>query len=219
MKKRSLATLTVVGVVGVLGVTAPVGFASHPPINRVCFETPSTANTGSPGPALLSMLGVLRRPQKPSDDLELSSLPHIGEGVYVNYIRLARVVAGTSYYLIPVAKPHCSEPEELLLNERSSSYLGSSYGGATAAHIAQGKLFSSSGKGPTAVVAGVVPDHVAKVSVSYAKSGHLHAVTITTKPVENVFVATVPRESPAASVPKSVVWRSAKGKVIKTIHG
>jgi hypothetical protein len=165
------------------------------------------------------MLGVLRRPQKPTDDLELSSLK-IGEGVYINYIRLARVLAGTSYYLIPVAKPHCSEPEELLLNERSPSYYGSSsYGGATAARIAEGKLFGSHGKGATAVVAGVVPDRVAKVSLSYPKSGRLHAVTITTKPVENVFVATVPREAPVASTPKSVSWRSAKGKVIKTIHG
>jgi hypothetical protein len=218
MRKRSLATLTVVGVVGALGVAAPMGSASHSSINATCLMTPSTANTGSPSSAFLSMLGVLRRPQKPTDDLEVSSLA-IGEGVYVNYIRLARVVAGTSYYLIPVAKPNCSEPEELLLNERSSSYLGSSYGGSTATRIAQGKLFASSGRGPTAVVAGVVPDRVAKVSLSYPKSGPLHAVTITTKPVENVFVATVPRESPAASVPKSVVWRSARGKVIKTIHG
>jgi hypothetical protein len=220
MSKGSLATLTavVVAVVVAFGVAAPTGSASRPLINRACFEAPSTANTGAPSSAFLSMLGVLRRPQRPSDDLELSLLSHVGEGVYVNYIRLARVVAGTSYYLIPVAKPNCSGPEELLLNERSPGGFAS-YGGATAAHIADGKLFGTCCKGPTAVVAGVVPDRVAKVSITYPKSGRLHAVTITTKPVENVFVVTVPRESTVAAVPKSVIWRSAKGKVIKTTHG
>ena len=217
MGKRSLATLVVVHAVGVFAVWAQAGSAFHGPINRSSFEAPSTANTGAPSSALLSMLGVLRRPQRPSDELNLASL-HLGEGVYVGYTRLARVVAGTSYYVIPVAKPNCSEPEELIFEQASPDGFGSS-GGATPALIADGKLYGTCCQGPTAVVSGVVPDRVAKVSISYPKSGHLRAVTITTKPVENVFVVTVPRESTVASLPRLITPRSAKGKLITAIRG
>jgi len=217
MSKRSLAAVAVVGVVGLLGTAGPALPAAQP-INRACLQAPATTSAGTPSAAFTSMLRVLRRSQKPSDGLELASLPHLGEGVYVSYIRLARVVAGSSYYLIPLAKANCSGPEELILNVRSPGGF-SSYGGSTAAQIAAGKQFGTCCLGPTAVVSGIVPDRVAKVLLSYPKSGRLHAVTITTRPVENVFVATVPRESTAASVPKSVIWRSASGRVIKTIHG
>ena len=216
MRRLGTATAALVAVAGALGVAAQTGSAAHP-LNRACFEAQSTANTGAPSPALLSMLGVLRRPQKPGDELELSAL-HLGEGVYVNYVRLARVVAGTSYYLIPVARPNCAEPEELVLNERSPGGFAS-FGGATATNVAAGRLFRTCCQGPTAVVSGVVPDRVAKVSLAYPKSGSQRAVTVTTKPVENVFVVTVPRESTVASVPKLVTWRSARGRVIKTIRG
>jgi hypothetical protein len=63
-------------------------------------------NHGSPGRALLSILGVLRRPTTPADTLGESLLndPHseLG-GVYVNYVRLARRVNGNDFYIVPVS--------------------------------------------------------------------------------------------------------------------
>lgn len=62
---------------------------------------PATSD-GSPGPALLSLLGVLRRPTTEVDRLPRSLQTGAdAEGVYVRYIRLARVSDGISYYILP----------------------------------------------------------------------------------------------------------------------
>lgn len=58
---------------------------------------------GSPSRALLSILGVLRRPATAADRLP-GALHHNAsnaKGIYVNYIRLARVTNGISYYIVP----------------------------------------------------------------------------------------------------------------------
>jgi hypothetical protein len=62
---------------------------------------PATSD-GSPGPELLSLLAVLRRPATAADQLPRSL--HAGaetQGIYVHYIRLARVSDGMSYYIVP----------------------------------------------------------------------------------------------------------------------
>jgi hypothetical protein len=62
---------------------------------------PATS-TGSPGSGLLSLLGVLRRPATAADRLprSLQDGPD-ARGIYVHYIRLARVSGGISYYILP----------------------------------------------------------------------------------------------------------------------
>lgn len=68
-----------------------------------------TVSDGSPGPGLLSVLGVLRRPATRSDQ---PRLPHVSaplypagvQGIYVRYVRRARVKTGISYYVIPAAR-------------------------------------------------------------------------------------------------------------------
>jgi hypothetical protein len=152
-------------------------------------------------------------------------LPRFGEeGIFIHYIRLARVVSGTSYYVMPVAKGCSSSVEEVLLNDRSSQSSG--FGGATLTQIQQGHDLGSQGRGSSSVVSGLVPDGVAKVTLTYPPSGPNNisptrqpAVTVTTAPVNNVFVVRVHRDPGSASLPKMIVWRSAKGKVIKKIHG
>ena len=59
--------------------------------------------TGAPSKALLASLAVLRRQARPSDRLSKSELRPIAAGAYVAYIRLAQTVAGTSYYVVPIA--------------------------------------------------------------------------------------------------------------------
>lgn len=68
---------------------------------------------GVPSQALLSLLGVLRRPMNADD-----RLPHrlaqndSARGVYVDYIRLARIERGVSYYVVParLASPPAALP-------------------------------------------------------------------------------------------------------------
>jgi hypothetical protein len=72
-----------------------------------CPETTRDAprlNYRSPSPALLSILGVLRRPATTADRMPRSFLTSLNaSGIYVRYIRLARVADGVSYYIVPVA--------------------------------------------------------------------------------------------------------------------
>jgi len=71
-----------------------------------------TSSEGSPSPALLSILGVLRRPAQPTDTLPVrvtyhpyrrdpqGSLPP-AKDIYIRYIRRARWRFGAGYYLVP----------------------------------------------------------------------------------------------------------------------
>jgi hypothetical protein len=146
------------------------------------------------------------------------------EGIFIHYIRLARVVSGTSYYVMPLAKGCGSSAEEVLLNARSSQ--GSGFAGATLAQIQQGRDHGSQGSGASSVVSGIVPDGVARVTLTYPPRGPNNiypakqpAVTVTTTPVSNVFVVRVHQDPGSSSVPKTIVWRSANGHVIRRIHG
>jgi hypothetical protein len=83
---------------------------------------------------------------------------------------------------------------------------------ATASAIAGG-----GGPGATdgAIFSFVVPDRVATVTL-WGASSHRKAVTITTRPVGNVVVVSVPRSLRNARHQKQIL-RSANGTVIKTI--
>lgn len=60
---------------------------------------------GAPSHALLSILGVLRRPATPADSLPppLRNSAGDAQGVYVRYVRRARVENGISYYVVPAS--------------------------------------------------------------------------------------------------------------------
>jgi hypothetical protein len=60
---------------------------------------------GSPSATLLSVVGVLRRPATKADRLPRALQANDGDaqGIYVKYIRLARVRDGVSYYIVPAA--------------------------------------------------------------------------------------------------------------------
>jgi hypothetical protein len=76
--------------------------ACSPPTNRG-----RTIEHGSPGQAVLKLLGVLRRPPLAPDPTNkvLHSIGwDIGAGVYVNYIRRARTEYGRSYWIVPEAR-------------------------------------------------------------------------------------------------------------------
>jgi hypothetical protein len=77
--------------------------------DRACVNEnrgPTTVH-GSPGHALLSELGVLRRPELPSSTLQtlLGGGFAAGSRVYLDYIRLAQIAYGRAFYLIPEGNP------------------------------------------------------------------------------------------------------------------
>jgi len=72
---------------------------------------------GSPSPALTSVIGVLRQPATDADKLpELLQRvlsrrsPGTGREIYVNDVRLARTVAGTRFYIVPMGNASGLKP-------------------------------------------------------------------------------------------------------------
>jgi hypothetical protein len=191
---------------------------------------------GTPSRSLLSILSVLRRPATAADAGSGIAAQGFISGVFVHYIRLARVVDGSPYYVYPGIVGGCGTGEtphqgimELARNVDLGHGLigGTGGGGATAAAIEQGKDASSSGlpgSSTSSTVTLVVPDGVARVTLRYPAgraSGYSPkispAFTVTTAPVENLVVVTLPRSNPLQQ--GTMIWRSADGRVIKTFDG
>jgi hypothetical protein len=90
-------------------IEAQMKAARHPDCPRNVSSAPAISY-GSPSRKLLSLLGALRRPPIPADSaaralVERSLAAGAGEGpgleVYIRYIRLARVLNGVSYFIVP----------------------------------------------------------------------------------------------------------------------
>jgi hypothetical protein len=218
---------------------------------------PATSD-GTPSRVMLSTLSVLRRPATAADRLP-KAVTVGGDvvGVYVRYVRLARVVDGVSYYLVPAQassdtpalSPHCvaaittklrhalpkipvdlraptlAFAHRLLAADTAHPPIGGvvcliavgggSNGGSCGAWPAEIRADGMlSGLAP---VAGIVPDGVASVTVRYpAANGH-PARTVAAGVVGNVFAAPVRHFSAGHAGRPSMVWRDARGKVVKTI--
>ncbi len=190
---------------------------------------------GAPSRSLLSILGVLRRPATVADAGSGIVARGFISGVFVHYIRLARVVDGSPYYVYPGIVGGCGTGEtphqgimELARNVDLGHGLmgGTGGGGDTAAAIEQGESASSGppGSATSSTITMVVPDGVATVTLRYPAgraSGYSPkispAFTITTAPVGNLVVVTLPRSNPLQQ--GTIIWRSAGGRVIKTFDG
>lgn len=224
---------------------------------------------GSPPRALLSTLPVLRRAEMRADTLPAGLRNNDGgfyAGIYVKYARLARVIHGVSYYLVPVEylnpfpRPllaSCyqamvtalraelpripprlrartlSLQAQLIARQRrnwqhlqqatgpgvclmySNAYGSGAFCGTTR-QIQQTGLINCCG-----LLSGVVPDGVATVTLRYPASRGTVAPTATSRVVENVFVTALSLSNLRLSNPRTVspmmIWRSAQGKIIKTI--
>lgn len=93
------------------------------PVCRTSFPTRTTIIRGSPGPALLSTMAVLRRPASSADRLSAQALQTVSEPVYGSAVRLARVVGHSAYYVVPTREDlaawepstRCSQLQEAAL--------------------------------------------------------------------------------------------------------
>src|SRR5665213_1883430 len=78
-----------------------------------CASSSGTALSGAPSKSLLSILGVLRRPATAADSASAVSARGQVQDVFVNYIRRARVVDGSPYYIYPAILGGCGTGEKL----------------------------------------------------------------------------------------------------------
>lgn len=192
---------------------------------------------GAPDQALLSILGVLRRPATPAD--ELPSSTHfldggfLGEQVFVRYIRRARTAFGETWYVIPARFTSCAigGPHEGIMLFGFGASGGGGGGGQSAAVIEQHGMWGSTSGGtgnPAGITYfhGVIPDGVATVTFHYpaGKVGGFSRrtggpVTVDARVINNVVVVAVPRAGEQATGSVTVTWRAADGHVVKTFNG
>jgi hypothetical protein len=203
---------------------------SHLRATLIACPTPSFSDR-TPDPSLLATLGVLRRPATAADapaTLTNSIAARLVFGqVFVNYIRLARVIAGVPYYVMAVRPTACDDPHLWNGQEGVVMWTGPrGYTAGTAATIRQGLSFDQTAIAfARSTIAMVVPDGVATVTLKYPAGPiggydhrHAPATTITTKVVGNLLVVTVPRAGLNVAG-TTTTWRTANGHTIKTLTG
>jgi hypothetical protein len=202
-----------------------------------CASGTSKVLRGAPSRSLLSILAVLRRPATAADALPRAfAMRGAGGGAFVHYIRRTRVVNGSPYYIYPAILGGCgSRAREGIAHLDANIDLGGGAigatggGGATVAAIEQGRAIGSGppGSSTSSTVTMIVPDGVAQVTLRYPSgraSGYSPkispAFTITTAPVNNEVVLSVPRSGGGGAIHQAkMIWRAADGHVIKTFNG
>jgi hypothetical protein len=190
---------------------------------------------GPPSKSLLSILGVLRRPATAADAGSGITAQGFTSAVFVHYIRLARVIAGSSFYIYPGIVGGCGtgeKPHEGIMESTKHVNLGHGLlggtggGGSTAATIEQGQTAETGppGTSTSATITMIVPDGVASVTLRYPAgraSGYSPKIsppfTVTTAAVNNLVVVGVPRSAGGGPIRKpTMIWRAANGHIIKT---
>jgi hypothetical protein len=208
-----------------------------------CKPAPRPYSLASPGRALESVVAVLGEPTTDADRAfareflaALAANPGRfgGQITFINDFRLARVVDGRSYYVVPVIRVSCdgSEgPESIAVMDGGSGYCCD-----TAPAIAQGEAVQSfrPGTGPVNAattfvtlvpngVASATIDLPARVTSHYPRlpdgkleQQHNKAYTTTTRIVGNLLVVTLPGAPGRFDHPLTLQWRSASGHVLRT---
>ena len=169
--------------------------------NCVGHPVPTGADDGSPAPALLRALGVLRGRGAAVPAALLTDLERRAQ-VFVRYARRARVADGRTYYLVPEITEDpvtCRRQQGVVLIVASP--MQDTFETLTLAAIENGRpqMTLGSGNGQTTVEL-VVPDSVGSVSMRCpaGKAGGFSrrtvaAATVTAHPVGNVVALSVPR--------------------------
>jgi len=202
-----------------------------------CASDTSKALQGTPSKSLLSILRVLRRPATAADALPRTLTARgAGSNAFVHYIRRTRVVHGSPYYLYPAIVGGCgARGRQGMMHLDTRIDLGGGAigaiggGGATAGDIEQGKDIGAGppGSSTSSTVTMIVPDAVAKVTLRYPAgraSGYSPKIsppfTITTAPVNNEVVVSVPRSPGSGAIHQAkVIWRAANGHIVKAFNG
>ena len=178
---------------------------------------------------------MLRRPATAADAGSGITAQGFTSAVFVHYIRRARVIAGSPYYVYPAILGGCGTgepPHEGVMELGKNLDLGHGLrggdggGGADAAAIEAGQAAGSGAPGSvtSATLTIIVPDDVATVTLHYPAgraSGYSPKisppVTITARPVNNLVVVIVPRSNPLQE--GTMTWRGAGGHLILSRQG
>jgi len=202
-----------------IGATLGVLFAAAPASAAVC-QLP--LDPSPPDAAALNAFALLRSPTTPSDGWPKPELLPSDTSFNQRWFHRAGALGGYSFFLLP-AHQGCSGPSELWI-----AALGSPSTVNGAVGVRQAKRFGfwfGQGFSGGSIVAGLLPDGVARVRVTIPKGrGHpggvsyRGAVRRTVRVRNNMALLRLGRP-PADATPSRQVWFSKSGRVIRRAPG
>ena len=222
-----------------VGAASPAGGSSAKTARSSSTSCLSSGRTlqGPPSKSLLAILGVLRRPATAADAIPQQLAGRgLTRDVFIRYVRRTRVIDGSPYYIYPAIVGGCGVEKKREGVMELATHIdlgggtigGTGGGGATATEIEQGHDVGTGppGSSTSATVTMIVPDGVASVTLRYPAgraSGYSKKIsppiTITTAPVNNLVVVSVPRSAGGGPIwTPTMIWRAADGHIIKAFH-
>jgi hypothetical protein len=173
-------------------------------------------------PKASSTFSVLRRPATPADSWPRTDLLPSGATFDTDLFRLTGSLAGYRFFLLPAGT--CGTPTTLYIGALGS--ISTVQGGASLTHVKRYGEWIAQGSSSGSLVAGLLPDGVAKVTVIYPKGrGHpggvsyKHAVKKTVRVRGNTALFELGRPPDDASSPSRQLWFSKSGRVIRRAPG
>jgi hypothetical protein len=173
-------------------------------------------------PKTLSTFSVLRRAATPSDSWPRTDLLPPNVSFDQPLFRRTGSLGGYKFFLLPAGT--CGSPQTLYIGALGS--ISTVQGGATLSQVKRFGEWIAQGKGGGSLVAGLLPDGVAKVTVTYPKGrGHPggvaypHAVRKTVRVRNNMALFRLGRTPDDASSPSRQIWLSKSGRVIRRAPG
>jgi hypothetical protein len=201
------------------------------PLRLAACQRPATSKAieGAPSRSLLSILAVLRRPATRADALPAGAEQYLlrvhqvgGRDILVRYVRRARVISGTTYWVYPEITDICGHLLEETADWASS---GSGGGMGDAATIERGQVGAARGSYAHTVVQMLIPDGVRLVVLHYPAGRvggfdrHLASATsITTRVVGNFMVVTIPRRGKRLVAPMTMTWVGTGARTVETFN-
>ena len=215
MRKLALA-------IALFGVLASA--SAGPAAARVC-PVPTSLTNDPPANQVLSTFAVLRRAATPADSWPRTDLLPPDISFNRGWFRLTGAIGGYRFFLLPGHKTTpCGSPPELFIGALGS--ISTVQGGASLVHVKRYGEWIAQGSRAGSLVAGLLPDGVAKVTVTYPKwRGHpggvnyKHAVSKTVRVRSNTALFELGRPPDDASSPTRQVWFSKSGRVIRRAPG
>jgi hypothetical protein len=203
--------------------------AVAPPARAAPCTSPHL-NSDPPPNAVLATFGVLRRPSTPADSWPHAELLPPDISFNQGWFRRLGSLGGVRFFLLPGhdATP-CGSPAKLFVGAASGSSTnggGTVQGGASLTYVKRYGEWIAQGSSSGSLVAGLLPDGVAKVTVTYPKGrGHpggvnyKHAVHKTVRVRSNTALFKLGRPPDDAASPSRQVWFSKSGRVIRRAPG
>jgi hypothetical protein len=207
--------------------SAAVRHCWRPPHDARHTVAPSTNAT--PGRALTSLVGVLRRPATADDHVSLRGLVYTPiTAIYARYVRVVRDAAGERFALVPAqvcgranGGPYPARPPGVTVDAPPQDtifviVLGSRppralFDAGAAPTIASGRSIGEwSPEGDGSLIATVVPDNVSRVTFSFG--AHRRQLSLTVR--DNLAVR---RPSPGVR-PAGSTWYGPDGHVIRRLN-